>query len=258
MHRLGATSQPDPPKLPFDAQQFLALSDRNPQPLCSSAGSPRPSSNSKSRARILRDGLPLPTPLLRACSRWDATTPASHPHGPLGSTRAATVAASSHRLSSSGRHPADNRPLPDPPLLCPVCGVTSANSCLDCDREFCRTHLYLCIDCGNQYCSACLDAHRDDGHWSDSDTAAELASAHIVHGPVPKPPDLNLSSVIASHRLASAQHIVHRPVPKPPDLNLSSVIASHQPKSRSWRKAIFHFLSVIAFPNFVIHLEPCL
>jgi hypothetical protein len=58
--------------------------------------------------------------------------------------------------------------------LCQVCGIASNKSCSVCDQRFCSNHLYFCSDCDNQYCGNCLDDHRADGHWSDSDTAAEL------------------------------------------------------------------------------------
>ena len=63
--------------------------------------------------------------------------------------------------------------------LCPVCDTPSTRSCLFCDQNFCATHIYICADCTAQFCGDCLDAHRADGHWSDSDTAAELA--HTQH-----------------------------------------------------------------------------
>jgi hypothetical protein len=58
--------------------------------------------------------------------------------------------------------------------LCLVCDIACSVSCAVCDQDFCSNHLYLCLDCNNQFCSRCLDDHRADGHWSDSDTAAEL------------------------------------------------------------------------------------
>ena len=59
--------------------------------------------------------------------------------------------------------------------LCLVCDAHCFTACVVCDQDFCSTHLYACPDCDNQYCSRCLDDHRTDGHWSDSDTAAELS-----------------------------------------------------------------------------------
>ena len=58
--------------------------------------------------------------------------------------------------------------------LCHVCDIHCSSSCAVCEQHFCPKHLYVCLDCNNQYCSRCLDDHRADGHWSDSDTAAEL------------------------------------------------------------------------------------
>ncbi len=65
----------------------------------------------------------------------------------------------------------------DDPPLCLVCDTPSCNACPVCEQDFCETHLYLCADCGNQYCGKCLDEHHADGHWTDSDTAAELNCA---------------------------------------------------------------------------------
>ena len=62
---------------------------------------------------------------------------------------------------------------------CLVCNIQSSGSCPACGQDFCSTHLYLCADCGNQYCSNCFDDHNSDGHWTDSDTAAELS--HTQH-----------------------------------------------------------------------------
>jgi hypothetical protein len=58
---------------------------------------------------------------------------------------------------------------------CLVCDIQSSGSCPVCGQDFCSTHLYLCAECGNQYCSNCFDDHNSDGHWTDSDTAAELS-----------------------------------------------------------------------------------
>lgn len=60
---------------------------------------------------------------------------------------------------------------------CLVCDIQSSGSCPVCGQDFCSTHLYLCAECGNQYCSNCFDDHNSDGHWTDSDTAAELSHA---------------------------------------------------------------------------------
>jgi hypothetical protein len=69
----------------------------------------------------------------------------------------------------------------DDPPLCLVCDTPSCNSCPVCEQDFCETHLYLCADCGNQYCGNCLDEHRADGHWTDSDTAAEMNYAQRIY-----------------------------------------------------------------------------
>jgi hypothetical protein len=62
-------------------------------------------------------------------------------------------------------------------LPCLVCGIQATASCPTCDQSFCSAHLYLCSDCDNQYCGNCLDDHRTHGHWTDSDTSAELSRA---------------------------------------------------------------------------------
>lgn len=64
------------------------------------------------------------------------------------------------------------------PLPCPDCGLPSGPTCPSCDGAFCAAHLYCCGDCDSSFCAACLADHRFDGHWSDSDTAAELHQAH--------------------------------------------------------------------------------
>lgn len=82
------------------------------------------------------------------------------------------------RLSSSGSpdhsfHSANA--FPDD-RMCLVCGTHSSASCPVCEQDFCKNHLYVCLDCDNQCCGGCLDDHRADGHWTDSDTAVELNS----------------------------------------------------------------------------------
>ena len=72
--------------------------------------------------------------------------------------------------------PSSNSFTHNPPE-CLVCDIQSSGSCPVCGQDFCSTHLYLCADCGNQYCSNCFDDHNSDGHWTDSDTAAELSHA---------------------------------------------------------------------------------
>jgi hypothetical protein len=65
----------------------------------------------------------------------------------------------------------------DPPP-CLVCDSQSSGSCPVCDHDFCSNHLYRCADCDNQCCGRCFDDHRANGHWTDSDAAAELSHAH--------------------------------------------------------------------------------
>ena len=88
----------------------------------------------------------------------------------------AAEAANKHPVSSSNSpdhpfHAANTSPADH---LCQVCDAHCSTSCIVCDQDFCSTHLYACVECDNQYCSRCLDDHRADGHWTDSDTAAEL------------------------------------------------------------------------------------
>jgi hypothetical protein len=74
--------------------------------------------------------------------------------------------------------------LPDDGL-CLVCCAHSSASCPVCEQDFCSNHLYVCRDCDNQFCGSCLDDHRADGHWTDSDTNAELSHgwrASLVSG----------------------------------------------------------------------------
>jgi hypothetical protein len=82
-------------------------------------------------------------------------------NGPL----ACPIAPSDHSFHS---HDA----TPDP--ICLVCGSQSFTSCPVCEQDFCKIHLYACLDCGNQYCGSCLNDHRAEGHWTDSDTSVEL------------------------------------------------------------------------------------
>jgi hypothetical protein len=85
------------------------------------------------------------------------------------------------------------------PQLCPVCAAASTSSCLCCGQHFCSNHIYPCAECGDQYCGECLDAHHADGHWGDSDTAAELAQAHYMRNrQVGCQLDLSLSGAAAS------------------------------------------------------------
>jgi len=69
------------------------------------------------------------------------------------------------------------------PHRCLVCDTPCAQSCCFCDQDFCSSHLYPCADCDIQCCGSCLDDHHSDGHWSDSDTSAQLArSQHLSVG----------------------------------------------------------------------------
>lgn len=62
--------------------------------------------------------------------------------------------------------------LPDDGL-CLVCCAHSFASCPVCEQDFCSNHLYACRDCDSQFCGSCLDDHRANGHWTDSDTNSE-------------------------------------------------------------------------------------
>jgi len=64
--------------------------------------------------------------------------------------------------------------LPDDGL-CLVCCAHSFASCPVCEQDFCSNHLYVCRDCNSQFCGSCLDDHHANGHWTDSDTNAELS-----------------------------------------------------------------------------------
>jgi hypothetical protein len=61
------------------------------------------------------------------------------------------------------------------PPQCLVCDTQASRSCPVCGQNFCSTHLYYCADCDGQYCGNCLGDHDAEGHWTDSDTAAELS-----------------------------------------------------------------------------------
>jgi hypothetical protein len=58
---------------------------------------------------------------------------------------------------------------------CPICDSASTKSCHHCDQDFCCAHLYSCPECYTHLCGACLEDHFADGHWSDSETSAELS-----------------------------------------------------------------------------------
>ena len=64
--------------------------------------------------------------------------------------------------------------------LCPVCEIISSEPCSCCAQDFCGNHIYSCIECDAKYCSICFDAHHADGHWGDSDTAAEQARSQYI------------------------------------------------------------------------------
>jgi len=83
-----------------------------------------------------------------------------------------------------------------------VCDIASGKTCFDCEQQFCPNHIYSCADCGNQYCGDCLDAHHADGHWSDSDTAFELAASRgVVRASFVNSLDLLRSELAASPRV---------------------------------------------------------
>jgi hypothetical protein len=90
--------------------------------------------------------------------------------------RPAAEASKKHRSSSSNSSddPFHSANILSADRLCLVCDAHCSASCAVCDQDFCNTHLYACVECDNQYCSCCLDDHRANGHWTDSDTAAEL------------------------------------------------------------------------------------
>src|SRR5262249_15034650 len=61
---------------------------------------------------------------------------------------------------------------------CSICAIPATLLCPCCEIQFCRSHVYQCADCQARLCGRCLDLHRLEGHWSDSDTtSAMLASA---------------------------------------------------------------------------------
>jgi len=89
------------------------------------------------------------------------------------------AASKTHSLSPSGSldySVLSTNALPDD-RLCLVCGTHASAPCPVCEQDFCSNHLYVCLDCDSQYCGSCLDDHRADGHWTDSDTNAELNHA---------------------------------------------------------------------------------
>jgi len=64
---------------------------------------------------------------------------------------------------------------------CPVCGELAHSDCRLCGGKFCHRHVYICPDCDIALCGGCTDLHITEGHWSDSDTAREMA-ASITRG----------------------------------------------------------------------------
>jgi hypothetical protein len=58
---------------------------------------------------------------------------------------------------------------------CPVCSLPATEYCRCCDDNFCFSHLYRCPDCQLSFCGRCFDLHNAELHWSDSDTATEMA-----------------------------------------------------------------------------------
>ena len=60
---------------------------------------------------------------------------------------------------------------------CALCGVRALSLCPVCEHEFCHSHIYRCSSCNAALCGLCLDAHRLDGHWDDSDTICERYGA---------------------------------------------------------------------------------
>jgi hypothetical protein len=187
MHALSATSQPGRVGLHFRGSKFFLLahpdckdpqSARNPSAPPNSANSfcstaarrfPYRSLSIVRHASPCRDDLRgRPHALFPVGSHCSAPSPSS-----ISSSNAPDVFVHAPSLPGS---PPDAVALP----LCLVCDLASAKSCSDCEQQFCVNHIYSCADCGNQYCGACLEAHHADGHWADSDTAFELASAQAV------------------------------------------------------------------------------
>ena len=106
-------------------------------------------------------------------SRRDPNSPSTkHSYGQY--LRQTVEASKKHCLSSS-TSPVHSANTFTADRLCLVCGANFFASCVVCEQDFCSAHLYACLECNNQYCTRCLDDHRADGHWSDSDTAAELS-----------------------------------------------------------------------------------
>jgi len=156
--------------------------------------------------------------------------------------RHAAEASKKHRLSSSTSpdHPFDSANTIPADRLCLVCDAHCSTICVVCDQDFCSTHLYACVDCDNQYCSRCLDDHRADGHWTDSDTATELTHGwrhNFASGGLPGDMDLSLPPV-GINALAVTK-------PRTPEL---SQVAGHTRRSvTSQRDTLNVVTSLVAF-----------
>lgn len=109
--------------------------------------------------------------------------------------------------------------------LCPVCSIASGKSCFDCEQQFCPNHIYSCADCGNQYCGACLDAHHADGHWSDSDTAFELAASQRAGRSSSASELAAARGVVRASSVNAVSH--HVPRSSSVDLRRSTLATSH-------------------------------
>jgi len=117
-----------------------------------------------------------------------------------------------------------------------VCDIASGQSCFDCEQQFCANHIYSCADCGNQYCGDCLDAHRADGHWSDSDTAFELAASRSTVGAS------FVSSVdLLRSEFAASQRVPHSSV----DLRRSRPTGRNQ-RGASWFAILIKLKSLLS------------
>ena len=135
----------------------------------------RSTSQPKQQKSLWRQLSPSPDPVAeraipQALRCGSNNTEGRRLHGPQ-----QTAEASKKHCVSSSNSPVHSPNTFPPDRLCLVCDAHSSTSCVVCDLDFCSTHLYACAECDNQYCNRCLDDHRADGHWSDSDTAAELS-----------------------------------------------------------------------------------
>jgi hypothetical protein len=146
-------------------------------------------------------------------------------------------------------HPASKYTSASSPCPCPVCDAPSTHSCLDCDQSFCGTHIYSCADCATEYCGNCLDAHRSDGHWSDSDTAAELAHARRIHsGPL-----------YDHHGPRPARHSTRlRPSDLRPELTHNPQLHHRPARRSSWTAFLAALRSFLFFPRpTAVHAGAC-